>query len=83
MSTPSYRVLIPARLRTGPDGGVKPQLLAKLHVDRFESLADRRGDRPFEGDLVGRDGGQRPLRQNIVHALLEGAGAGGHLDPFD
>ena len=63
----------PREAANGPHRGVKPQLLAKLHVDRFESLADRRGNRAFERDFVGGDGGERALRQNIVHALLEGA----------
>ena len=72
----------PAQAANRPHRGVKIQLLAKLHVDRFESLADRRGDRAFERDFVGGDGGERALRENIVHALLEGAGAGGHLNPL-
>ena len=66
-----------------PHGGVQVQRLAQLHVDRAEPLADRRGDRPLEGDLVRLDGGERALRQDVVIPLFEGGGAGRQFDPFD
>ncbi len=76
-------MLNPRQIPHGPHGGIQTQLLAKLHVDRFESLADRRGDRAFQRDLVRHHRGQRSLRQYVVHACFERAGAGEHLDPLD
>jgi len=67
----------------GADGGVEVELLAQLHVNALEALADGRGDGALEGDLVGLDGGERPLGQDVVVPLVEGGGAGGELDPVD
>lgn len=46
-------------------------------------LADRRGDRPLEGDLVSLDGRQRALRQYVVIALPQSGHARRQLHPFD
>src|SRR5207249_2963359 len=54
-----------------------------LDVDRLEAFADGRGDRALEGDLVGLDGGERALGEDVVVAGFERGGAGGELDPFD
>src|SRR5262249_17529982 len=67
----------------GANGCVEVELLAELHVHAFEALADRRGDRTFERDLVRLDGRERALREDVFKALFDRAGACGKNNPVD
>ena len=54
-----------------------------MHVNGSETFANGRGDGAFEGDLVGLDGGESALGEDVVVTLFECSCAGGELDPFD
>ena len=59
----------------GTQAGVEIQLLAEGDVDAAKALADRRGQRTFDGDLVGTDRIEHVLRQHVPGALTDlGAG---------
>jgi hypothetical protein len=49
----------------GPYGGVQVQGFAKLHVDRREAFADRRGTGTFQGYSGVADGFDRRFRQHV------------------
>ena len=57
-------------------------MLAQLHVDAGEALADRRGDGALEREAVAGDRFERLGRQGRAE-LLGGGGAGGKLNPVD
>ncbi len=60
-----HRRADPGEIADRADAGVQVHHLAQRHVDRAEAAADRRGERPFERDIVLLDGVDRLFRAAI------------------
>ncbi len=65
-----------------PDAGVEVQQLAQGHVERANAAANRRSQRPLDGDAQVAGGGHRVVGQPGAE-LPEGLFAGEDLEPAD
>ena len=64
----------------GPHAGVEIEHLPQRHVQTADAAADRRRERPFDGDLVCLDRFERVVGQPLAGQLLRFL-AGEHLEP--